>query len=269
MPVRLLLLAILLHHCASAAYLVGNVGDDTQFGNYMKALGIPGYQNFPATTDYSQELFSVQAKYGSNSATGNNELGLHWNAAPLSTPPTNDSPIAATSGSIQYVWGAAGTQANVAAGNLINALLDFTIARVNNTITATFRSGSTIVYQSSFTNSTIGGVELIAIRARSGTTATTTASRVKLENIVLNGVAMGNMGNVTTAANSSTATNYVIRDVFGDYTLTGQTTMDWSGGAPGNAALAWQVKNFTVPVPEPSTFALLPAAALLLLLRRK
>jgi hypothetical protein len=98
MPVRILLFLAVSALLSPAAYLVGDVGDDIAFNNYMKGLGFAGYQNLP-TVDYSQEIFSAQAKFGSNAAGGNNELGLHWNYAPASTPPTNDTPISANSSS--------------------------------------------------------------------------------------------------------------------------------------------------------------------------
>jgi hypothetical protein len=237
------------------AYLVGNVGSDTAFNTYMQGLGFAGYQNLPAV-DYSQELYAAQGRIGNNATTGNNELGLHRNLAPLSDPPTNSAAITPTTGSTQRQWGAATLAANVAAGALINALVDFTFARVGNTTTLTFQSGSTVLHTASITDVTVPNVNFLVVRARSFADASTTSSRVKLDNIVLNGIAYGSMGNVTTTAGTTTTTNYVFRDVVGDFTMTGQTTLDWSGTTPTNSAIAWQVKGYVEAVPEPATFAL-------------
>jgi hypothetical protein len=247
---------------AYAGVLVGNVGDDHQFALYMKSAGYAGYQNYVNAgdpIDYSQELYSVQGRIGNNATNGNNEIGLHWNLAPLSTAPTDSAAITGT-GSTQRVWGSAGTLANVTAGNLINALVDFTVARVGTTVTFTFGPTATPFYQASYTDPTVDDTSLIAFRARASASATTTASRVKLENIVLNGVSMGNFGILDTTNNAIPAvSNYVITGVTGDYILTGRTTLDWSGTALTGSGLAFQIKHFAPSVPEPSTYLMVVA----------
>jgi hypothetical protein len=57
--------------------------------------------------------------------------------------------------------------------------------------------------------------------------------------------------------------NIVVKDLAGDFTITGKTTLNWNG-SPGldASALAWQIKAFrdvptTPEVPEPSSLALM------------
>lgn len=92
-------------------------------------------------------------------------------------------------------------------------------------------------------------------------TRSTTASSLKLSNLVLNGKSIDDL-----LSNSLDTINYLqISNIKGDFTLIGQSTMTYTKGntGPKNAALAYQIKGLRsleppASVPEPTTvFALL------------
>jgi hypothetical protein len=253
-----------------AALIVGNVGDDAAFNDYMKALGAPGFGLCPCppgAVDYTYEVFSPQGRIGNNAGTGDNEIGLHRNNPPDSTPPTSSGALSPSSGSIQYVWGGAG---------MMNVLVDFELRRAGNTITFTLSSPLAIFYQASFTDVLAGDVNLLAFRTRAEATASTTQSKATLTDLKIDGVgipAATAFDNVI--GGGSVVNNVVVANITGDFSVTGKTTLDWLGTAPGGSALAWQIKAFRdVPpvnvVPEPSTYALMGTAlAGLVFVRRR
>jgi len=259
---------------ASATSIVGNVGDDVAFNQYMNSLGVPGFQT--PSVDYSYEMFAPQGRIGNNLSTagGENEIGLHVNDAPLNTPPTSSAPLTAAEGSIQLAWGSAGFS---------NTLFDFELKRVGIRISFRMWTGSTTLYRAEFENANNDDVTLLGLRTRSTASATTSASRVRLTNLSLV-TSYGTLSLPESAAYDtsndgvSPVSNVVVKDILGDFALTGQTSMDWTGSALSRSAMAWQIKGFygvpegDVNTPEPSSMMLIGgslAGILLTLARRR
>jgi hypothetical protein len=227
--------------CAGVSFggpvVVGNFGSDAAFNTYMTSIGVPG----PALNDYSAEYFAAEGRIGSNTTSGDREGGLHENLAPLSSPPTSNGPVTA----YQRVWGTAG---------FTNALVMFELKRVGTVVTFTLGSDT-----SSLDRVVNADVTLLGLRVRSTANDSTPGSEVLLTDLELNGNPV-----VGSAKGVDGAVDYlVIRDVVGDFTLKGKTSLNWSGITPSGAALNWQVKAFAAPltaaIPEPSTMALLGA----------
>jgi hypothetical protein len=89
-------------------------------------------------------------------------------------------------------------------------------------------------------------------------------SSVLLSNLTFTDMAGSfNIGNMTSGNGVSTDIDYLrIGKVKGAFTLTGSTTMSWSGTRPGNSALIAQFKvGNSVDVPEPATLGALAVVA--------
>jgi hypothetical protein len=246
---KVLLLLALVSANSYSATITQNIGDDAAFNLFLQNLGVPGFQT--STIDYTQEIFAVQGRIGNNANSGTNEIGLHWNNPADSTPPTSSSAIAGT-GSTQFVWGSASSGASS------NALTNFILQRAGNTITFTF--GNT--YTASLTDTKAGNVNFIGIRARAEANANTSEARIRLNDLNLNGNAIGSTGAYDNTNNGATVvTNFLIAGLTGDFTLTGTAALDWNGTTPTNSALAFQFKAFeNIPnnaVPEPATYFLI------------
>ncbi|HEY7210424.1 MAG TPA: PEP-CTERM sorting domain-containing protein [Bryobacteraceae bacterium] len=261
---RICLALFVLASVSQAATIVGNVGDDLAFNNYMNALGAPGFAGWPPTVDYTNEVFAPQGRIGNDNGSGTNEIGLHRNNPPDSTPPTNSSPLPGT-GSIQYTWGSSG---------FANSLVSFQLSRTGSTISFSFGTN----YQASFTDPLAADVNFLAFRTRAEATATTSRSQALLTGMRLNTgsgfVAVPDSAALdSTVGNGAAVENLVIRDLVGDFVLTGRTTLNWDGATPSGSALAWQIKSFRdipgSPVPEPATFALAGASLVLAVLARR
>jgi hypothetical protein len=251
----------------AATTIVGHVGGDTAFNLYMQGLGVPGFENLP-TVDYTYEVFSAQGRIGNNATNGTNEIGLHWNNPADETPPSSSPAIAGT-GSTQYVWGTSG---------FTNALVDFRIQRVGSTVTFTFGPLGTPLYQASITDPYVADVTLLAFRSRAQANPAMTKNQASLTNLVLNGTILipASAALSDEALGGGTVVeNVVVKDLLGDFVLTGQTVLNWNGSRPGNSSLAWQIKAFrgvpertTDEVPEPSTLLLAGAGLILIRLRK-
>lgn len=222
---------------AAGPLVVGNFSGDTAFNNYMNSIGVPG----PLANDYSAELFGAEARIGNNAAGGTREGGLHENLAPLSTPPTSSAPVS----ELQRSWGSSG---------FMNTLVDFELKRVGTNVTFTLGS-----YSASLNRAANANVTLLGLRTRSQKDANTTSSKIVLQNLVLD----GNAVTQTSSAMDGAVDYLVIRDIVGDFSLKGKTSLNWNGTTPSGSALAWQIKAFaapvTAPVPEPSSIALFGA----------
>ncbi len=103
----------------------------------------------------------------------------------------------------------------------------------------------------------------IFIRTRASSTSSLTVN-----NLVLNGVALGDS---SSTVNDPERLDYLRISGLsgGDFTLTGNSIMDWTGSTPTNSNLAYQIKVATA-VPEPSTvLGLLSVTALGAFFKRK
>lgn len=248
-----------------ATTIVGNVGDDIAFNNYMQNLGVPGYQALP-NVDYTNEVFSAQGRIGNNAINGTNEIGLHWNNPADATPPSS-SPQLGGIGSSQRIWGVTGFH---------NALVDFRIQRLGDRVTLTFGPLGTPLYQASITDAFVGDVSLLAFRSRAEANGTMTSNQASLINMTLDGASIPDSDAFDgVIGGGSVVENVVVKDIVGDFTLTGQTVLNWTGDRPANSVLAWQIKAFrgvpleTQKTPEPSTVLLMGAGLAMLVWKRR
>lgn len=90
------------------------------------------------------------------------------------------------------------------------------------------------------------------------TAAVNADTSAKVDNLFLNGVAIASTSFAQKAANASeNALDYLrISGISDSFTLTGQSTMTWTGSSPTQSRLAYQIKAVTTKdsqsVPEPS-----------------
>ncbi|WP_439576647.1 FxDxF family PEP-CTERM protein [Elioraea sp.] len=175
------------------------------------------------------EAFVAQGRVGSNTLSGDYEIGLH-------TPPnfTNAGPIAG--GSTQWIWGNN-------SGN--NAPVAFTLARVGDAVT--FSMGN---YSATYTDALVEDVNALALRLR-----TSGASSLNITDLMLDSDLVGSGSFASVNANG--AEWWLIEGITGDFTLAGKATLNWTGSKPGSSALSFQIKGLVTPVPEPASLALL------------
>jgi hypothetical protein len=179
-----------------------------------------GFTAFLAQPGVS-EAFVAQGRIGNAAIGGDYEIGLH-------TPPnfTNAAPIA---GNTQFAWGNGQPVA-------------FTLARVGDTVS--FSMGN---YAASYTDIAVGDVNTLALRLRA-----TDTSSVSLSALDLDGAPLATL---TRAA--SGAEWWLLAPLAGDFSLTGEATLSWTGAAPAGSNLSFQIKGLVTPVPEPASLALL------------
>jgi hypothetical protein len=209
---------------------------DAAFLTYLSDNGV----TLPAN-----EVFVAQSRSGNNAGNGDYEAGLH-------IPPdfTNVGPVG-TAG--QFAWGTADGD---------NAWRGFTLSRSGNT--ATFTIGN---YTGSWTDPDVGALDALGFRTRSTSNGST-----HVRNLALDG---NPFADPTLAATGGGVELFVISNIAaGDFTLTGETRLLWTGRLPQGSNLGLQIKGidgFQPPVPEPGTGAMLGAglAGLGLVARRR
>lgn len=196
---------------------------DAAFTTYLASNGV----TLPAN-----ELFVAQTRSGNSAGNGTYEAGLH-----IGPDFTNAGPVG-TAG--QFSWGSN-------SGN--NPWRNFTLARTGNTITFRIQG-----YTGSWTNPDVGDLDALGFRVRSTANGST-----QIRNLAFDGTALADP---TLDATGNGVELFVVSGIdAGDFTLTGQTRLNWSGSLPGNSQLGFQIKGIDgfapVPVPEPATLALL------------
>jgi hypothetical protein len=180
----------------------------------------------------SGEVAVAQARSGNNAGNGDYEIGLH-------TPPnfTNAGPIG-TAG--QQAWGTAG-------GN--NPWVSFSLSRTGNALTFTMGS-----YAESYIDPNVADINGLGLRVRSQSNGNSTSVR----NLMLGSTALGDF-----TASDGGLSFAVIEGFSGDFTLTGEASLNWaSGNIPSGSRLGFQIKaieGLPVGVPEPATLGLLGA----------
>jgi hypothetical protein len=181
----------------------------------------------------ANEVFVAQTRSGNNAVNGTYEAGLH-------VPPgfTNAGPVG---GGGQFSWGGSGGT---------NSWRSFTLARSGNTIT--FAIGA---YVGSWTDASVAALNALGFRARSAANGST-----EIRNLAFNGTALADP---TLVGAGGGVELFVLSGIdAGDFTLTGQTRLNWTGSLPGQSRLGFQIKGiqgFATPVPEPATLGLLGA----------
>ncbi len=197
------------------------------------------YQNFLTTrgvTTPADERFVAQVRSGRPGAA-DYEAGLH-------VPPnfTNVGPVG-TAGQISWVSGVA---------------VPFTLTRMGATVT--FQTGT---YNQSWTDPMVDDVNLFAFRAR----ADRVGSSTLVDNLVFNGQSLGQKLNPIGANGVEIV---VFSAVTGNFTLTGTTTLAWTGALPTGSRLGFQLKAMIDnEVPESKTLLLCGGALAALLVWRR
>lgn len=189
-----------------------------------------GFLAFTAAPGVS-EVFVAQGRIGDRGGAATYEIGLH-------TPPalTGGGPLAPTNpgGSSNFDWGNGQPVA-------------FTLARVGDTVS--FSMGN---YVASYTDSAVGDVNALALRLRATGTSSLSLSALDLDGTPL--------ATLTRAA--SGAEYWLLAPLAGDFSLTGEAALSWTGAAPTQSNLSFQIKGLVTPVPEPASLALLGAGLL-------
>ncbi|HEY9653704.1 MAG TPA: choice-of-anchor W domain-containing protein [Coleofasciculaceae cyanobacterium] len=167
-----------------------------------------------------QELLVAEGRMGNNALNGDRELGIN-NAS--------SAPVAQG----QFVW---------QNGEVEEFLLQYDGSQVSYSV------GDTTLLSNVFS----GSVNNIYIRTRE-----TATSNVRLDNLFLNGIALGD--NAVSEPNDSDRVDYLrISDISVPFTLAGNVTMSWTDSQPDQSNLAYQIKvgettDDSKNVPEPGT----------------
>lgn len=205
---------------AQAAPVVTFTGSsDTAFLAFLAGRGVA----LPAA-----EAAVAQARGGNNAATGDYEAGLH-------IPPdlTNAAPVGSAG---QFSWGAAGGG---------NAFLPFSLARTGGTLGFVLGNAA-----GSWSDPLVGGIDMLGLRLRSEGAGSAT----RVRGLSLNGTALGGL----LAADGGLGFAVVEGFGSGDFLLSGEVALDWTGGFPGGSRLGFQIKAIDAPtlVPGPAALAL-------------
>jgi TPP-dependent trihydroxycyclohexane-1,2-dione (THcHDO) dehydratase len=174
------------------------------------------------------EKYVAQSRIGNNATNGTQEIDLL------------DSSIGNTPvGQLQKKW---------TSGQAVDFKLEY-----KNSVVTYIVDGQTIS-----SNKFSGKVSDIFFRTRSNA-----SSSMLLSDLVFSDSKTSNLSLGSLSSFGNDIDYLQLSKIAGDFTLTGKSTMTWSGTTPGQSALAYQVKVGTTPkteVPEPAA-----AGALLLL----
>jgi hypothetical protein len=180
-----------------------------------------GFQNLISTGQFT-EVFVAQSRIGNNALNGDQEIDLL-------NPQNNLLPVAQA----QRVW---------TSGQPVDFSLEYTGSSVNYTV------GGQVLSSNAFSTP----VNEILLRTRAGS-----QSEMSLSDLLLNGQPVSSLFSSTLGSAASSDVDYLqIGDIQKPFTLTGKSTMIWTGIIPVGSALAYQIKVGTTPsstVPEPST----------------
>lgn len=202
--------------------------------NSAKAFSLVNRTNF-TDTDFENltrsgqfsELFVAEGRIGDRGGNATYELSINNDVNQGAAPATQE----------QFDWGN---------GKLEDFSLEYTGSQVNYIV------GGKTLTSTAFS----GPVNDLFLRTYASNNSTAT-----LNNLVLGGNQIGNLS--STATGTNTDTDYIeISDISAPFKITGQTALSWTGTAPSNSQLAYQIKvgssrntPSTTSVPEPGTVA--------------
>lgn len=176
------------------------------------------------------EKFVAQSRIGNNAINGTQEIDLL-------DPSNNHLPV----GQLQKKW-------------TNGVAVNFTLKYENSVVTYIV-DGQTLS-SSKFS----GSVTDIFFRTRSTATSSMLLSDLKFTDNHSSNLSLGNL------MSSGADIDYLqLSKIKGNFTLTGKSTMTWTGNTPGQSALAYQIKVGTTPqrkVPEPNAAGVLLVAGL-------
>jgi hypothetical protein len=203
---------------------IGFAGAAQAAPSFTNNFGTDAAFNAFAATWNASLVAEAQARSGVPGA-GDYEFGLH-------SPPNFTGGAPLPGGSNQFNW---------TSGSPVS----FTLARIGEGLS--FVIGG---YDATYTDTTVGGIDALVFRMAA--TATSTAS---FSSLLLNGTSLGGL-----TATGGRAVAVLEGIGAGDFTLTGDITLSWTGSQPLRSALSVQIKAYDVAaVPEPAAGALLLA----------
>lgn len=167
------------------------------------------------------EKFVAETRGGNGLPNGTRELGINT---------ATGTPVAQG----QFAW---------INGKAEDFILEYTGSKVNYTV------GGQLLSSEAFS----GPVTDIFLRTRAEN-----GSIMFLSDLFLNGTSLGSLA--STGAGGTDVDYLTISQLSGGFTLTGKSTMTWTGSIPTESKLAYQIKVGTSPtqsVPEPGTVAAL------------
>lgn len=210
---------------ATLGVLMGAANANAASFRLLNGFTDTDFQTQIANGDFT-ELFVAESRMGNNQTNGDRELGINT---------ATGTPVAQG----QRVW---------SSGQAVNFVLEYTGSVVNYTV------GGQLLSSTAFS----GPVTDIFLRTRAAAN-----SSLSLTNLVFNGQAFSDLGSAGAGGNSDV--DYLqISKLSAPFTLTGTSTMTWTGAAPRSSQMAYQIKVGTSPnasVPEPGTVLALTVGA--------
>ncbi len=186
------------------------------------------------------EKYVAQSRIGNNATNGTQEIDLLDSA-------NNNTPVA----QLQKKW---------TSGKAVDFKLEY-----KNSIVTYIVDGQTIS-----SNKFSGKVSDIFFRTRAADKSSMSLSNLMFSDSKTANLALGSLSSA--GAGSSDIDYLQLGKISGDFTLTGKSTMTWTGTAPSNSALAYQIKVGTTPkkeVPEPAAAGALMLVGIAGLVTRK
>ncbi|MFM2063695.1 MAG: hypothetical protein RLZZ507_3366 [Cyanobacteriota bacterium] len=182
-----------------------------------------------------KELFVAEGRIGNNAGNGTQELSINQDVQALINP---GQPVVQD-------------QLNWVNGKLWDFSLQYDGSQVTYKL---FESGNSTATKTLYSTQFTGPATDIFLRTRArDNNSSTTSNSITLSDLVFNGTSIGNLSSLGSATRDI---DYLhLSNITTNFTLTGKTSFNWTGTAPTNSHLAFQIKVGTSPkstsVPEP------------------